>query len=54
MRLGSVARIVFPITHTLDPLAGSVAYILGFLGALILWGFGLIWLVFALATIYKV
>lgn len=54
MRLGSAARTVFPITGTLDPLAGPVLYVVGFLGALVLWGFGLIWLVFALATIFKV
>ena len=53
MYLGKVARRVLLETETLDPLAGSVMYVLGFFVAIIMWGFGLIWLGFALATIYK-
>lgn len=52
MYLGKVSQKVFPITGTLHPLAGDIFYIQGFLVALVLWGFGLVWLVFALATIY--
>jgi tellurite resistance protein TehA-like permease len=40
-------------THeVIDPVAGSVAYTLGLFISLLMWSFGLIWLVFALATIY--
>lgn len=53
MYLGKVARVLLPITHTLHPLAGDVLYIQGFLVAVTLWGFGLVWLVFALVTIWK-
>lgn len=55
MNLGKVARIVFPhveFFHSL-PVAGDVAYVLGVFVALIMWGFGLCWLVFAVATIYS-
>jgi tellurite resistance protein TehA-like permease len=52
MYLGQVARTLFPAIHFIDPLGGTVAYILGFLLALIMWGFGLMWLAFALCTIY--
>lgn len=37
----------------LHDVAGDVAYALGFFAALLMWGFGLVWLVFALASIYK-
>ncbi|KIX94760.1 uncharacterized protein Z520_09450 [Fonsecaea multimorphosa CBS 102226] len=57
MYLGKVSRLVFPRVHlfqdNLGPLAGDVVYVLGFFVALIMWGFGLCWLVFALATIYS-
>ena len=52
MYLGQVARTLFPATHFIDPLGGTVAYIMGFLVALLMWGFGLMWLAFALCTIY--
>ncbi|KAK5119306.1 hypothetical protein LTR85_007662 [Meristemomyces frigidus] len=51
--LGKMAAVVFPKTHTIDPLAGRMAYILGFFIALIMWGWGLVWFAFALAAIYK-
>ncbi|TKA32941.1 hypothetical protein B0A50_01167 [Salinomyces thailandicus] len=51
--LGKTAKQVFPRTDTLDPLAGQIAYILGFFVALIMWGWGLLWFAFALAAIYK-
>lgn len=55
MYLGKVARDVFPATGTLAPrseVAGDVVYVVGFLVALVLWGFGLVWFVFALAAIW--
>ena len=55
MYLGKVSRVVFPkveICHDL-PIAGDVVYILGVFIALIMWGFGLVWLVFAVASIYR-
>jgi tellurite resistance protein TehA-like permease len=54
MRCGGVARKVFPqveFFHGLE-VAGDIAYILGIFIALIMWAFGLCWLVFAVATIY--
>jgi tellurite resistance protein TehA-like permease len=51
--LGKVSRENFAQTHIISDVAGEVVYILGFFVALIMWGFGLVWLVFALATIYK-
>ncbi|KAK5047789.1 hypothetical protein LTR84_006454 [Exophiala bonariae] len=54
MYLGKVARQVFPrveFFHNLS-IAGDVVYVMGVFIALIMWGFGLCWLVFALATIY--
>lgn len=37
----------------MDAEAGSIFYTVGFLGALILWSFGLVWLFFALASIVR-
>lgn len=57
--LGKVSRDVFAQTDifrettTAGAVAGEIAYVFGFLAALILWGFGLVWLTFALASIYK-
>lgn len=53
MQLGKVARTTFPTTNTLDPTAGATFYNLGHAVALIIWGYGLIWLFFALATISR-
>ena len=53
MYLGKVARHVLPATDTLDPLAGPVMYVLGCFLALIMWGFGLIWFVIAIVSIYS-
>jgi len=52
MYLGKVSRENFAQTHIISDVAGEVVYILGFFVALVMWGFGLVWLVFALATIY--
>nr|POE65902.1 sulfite efflux pump ssu1 [Quercus suber] len=40
--LGKTAALVFPQTDTIDPLAGRIAYVLGFFITLIMWGWGLI------------
>ncbi|EXJ83572.1 hypothetical protein A1O1_07195 [Capronia coronata CBS 617.96] len=55
MYLGRVSREVFPRVEFLHNLAvaGDVVYVMGVFVALIMWGFGLCWLVFALATIYR-
>ncbi|KAK4904130.1 Plasma membrane sulfite pump involved in sulfite metabolism [Elasticomyces elasticus] len=51
--LGKQAARVFPQTGTIDPLAGQIAYVLGFFISLIMWSNGLIWFAFALAAIHK-
>ena len=51
MQLGKVAMDVFPKTHTIHELAGVIWYNLGVFIALVFWGFGLLWLFFAVATI---
>lgn len=53
MQLGTVAMDVFPVTGSLIPDAGRQLYVLGFMIALIMWGFGLVWLFFAVASISK-
>ncbi|OJJ48034.1 hypothetical protein ASPZODRAFT_64184 [Penicilliopsis zonata CBS 506.65] len=53
MYLGKVARTVFPETDILDSAAGQAAYLFGFFIALIMWSFGITWLVLAIAAIYR-
>ncbi|KAJ5778674.1 hypothetical protein N7520_001920 [Penicillium odoratum] len=53
MKLGQCARDIFPKTHTLEEGSGPTFYTLGFLVALILWSFGLVWLFFASASIAR-
>jgi tellurite resistance protein TehA-like permease len=53
MQLGKVAMKVFPETRTLHPMAGEILYVLGWMIAIVLWGFGLVWLFFAVASITK-
>jgi tellurite resistance protein TehA-like permease len=53
MQLGKVAMDVFPKTHTIHELAGVILYNLGVFIGLVFWGFALLWLFFAVATIYK-
>ncbi|PSN66035.1 hypothetical protein BS50DRAFT_404583 [Corynespora cassiicola Philippines] len=53
MELGTMAMKIFPETQTLHPAAGDILYVLGFGIALILWGFGLVWFFFALASISR-
>lgn len=55
MYLGSVSRTVFPqvdFFHDLT-IAGDVFFINGVFIALIMWGFGLLWFCFALASCHK-
>jgi tellurite resistance protein TehA-like permease len=56
LQLGKVAHKIFAQTDTLPVVGGRVAgeilYVGGFYLAIIMWGFGLVWLFFALATIY--
>lgn len=49
--IGKVARRLLDGSDILDPIAGSMAYVLGVFISLLMWSFGLIWLVFALATV---
>lgn len=53
--LGRVSRIVFPRTEFFSdlPVAGDIFFIIGVFIALMMWAFGLTWLCFALASIYK-
>ncbi|KAH8665866.1 voltage-dependent anion channel [Tricladium varicosporioides] len=58
MQLGKVAMDLFPKTHTLTmPHAivnsGEVLYVGGWLMATIMWGFGLVWMFFAAASITR-
>lgn len=38
--LGKIAAKIFPATGTIDPMAGTIAYVLGLFAALIMWGWG--------------
>ncbi|CAI7635993.1 unnamed protein product [Penicillium viridicatum] len=49
--IGKVTRVLLEDSQFLDPIAGQVAYVLGVFVSLAMWSFGLIWLVFALATV---
>ena len=53
LNLGKLSAKVFPLTGSIDPMAGRIAYVMGFFVALIMWGYGIIYLAFALASIYK-
>lgn len=53
MQLGIQASKIFPKTNSLHPMAGEILYVLGWATALILWGFGLVWLFFAVASISR-
>ena len=50
LKLGQVSLTVFPTMNTLIPSAGQTIYVIGFLTALLMWGFGLAWLFWALAS----
>ncbi|KAK5022790.1 Plasma membrane sulfite pump involved in sulfite metabolism [Exophiala sideris] len=51
-KLGNVAMRIFPLTKTIHPLAGDLAYNLGILLCLVMWGFTLLWLFLAVASIH--
>jgi tellurite resistance protein TehA-like permease len=53
MTLGKVARDVFPLTHTLDPIGGEIFYVTGVMVGLALWGLGFVWLFLAIASIAR-
>ncbi|GKZ68537.1 hypothetical protein AnigIFM50267_003247 [Aspergillus niger] len=53
MKLGQAAQEIFPKTQTLEAASGPIFYTMGFMIALILWSFGLVWLFFALASIAR-
>ena len=53
MQLGTVAMKTFSKTETLTSNAGEILYVVGALVALVMWGFGLVWLFFALASIAR-
>lgn len=46
-----MARELLQGSDILDPIAGPMAYVLGVFISLLMWSFGLIWFVFALAAI---
>ncbi|KAI0522078.1 voltage-dependent anion channel-domain-containing protein [Xylaria bambusicola] len=59
-KLGEQALRIFPLTSTLPAIneqgrlhAGEVLYTMGFLTAVTLWGFGLMWLFFALLSVTR-
>lgn len=54
MQLGKVSLKIFPKTHSLEAAngqAGEILYIIGWLTALLMWGFAIVWLFFAIASI---
>lgn len=53
MQLGIVAKETFPVTGTIDPQAGTVFFNLGVALGLVIWGYGLVWLFFAIASISR-
>jgi tellurite resistance protein TehA-like permease len=54
MQLGKVAMQLFPKTGTLLGLSsGETLYNVGFLMAIIMWGYGIVWLFFAVASISR-
>jgi tellurite resistance protein TehA-like permease len=53
MQLGKIAMDISPKTHTIHELAGVILYNLGVFIALIFWSFALLWLFFAVATIFN-
>jgi tellurite resistance protein TehA-like permease len=51
IQLGKMAMKIFPVTETLHSNAGAILYVLGFGVGIVMWGFGLVWLFFALSSI---
>jgi tellurite resistance protein TehA-like permease len=53
MQLGKVCAKVFPRTENFGPDSGRVIYSFSIVVALIIWGYGLVWLFFAVASITR-
>lgn len=59
MQLGKVSMLVFPQTKTLPAVVaaggrpGDILYVMGWIVALVMWGFAIVWLFFALASISR-
>jgi tellurite resistance protein TehA-like permease len=54
MQLGKVSMVVLSGHNlTSTPMAGQILYVLGFIIALMLWGLGLVWFFFAVASISR-
>ena len=56
MQLGSVSMRIFPKSGSLNAQmteSGKVLYVVGWLIAVVMWGFGLVWLFFAFASITR-
>ncbi|KAI1908299.1 Plasma membrane sulfite pump involved in sulfite metabolism [Ophidiomyces ophidiicola] len=53
LNLGVGAKRIFPITKTLDPSSGVLLESIGFVTALALWGFGLVWLFVAVVSLIR-
>ncbi|KAK6380956.1 Plasma membrane sulfite pump involved in sulfite metabolism [Exophiala oligosperma] len=53
MQLGKVCADVFPRTQNFGPEAGRVIYSFSIVCALVIWGYGCVWLFFALASITR-
>lgn len=53
MQLGKVALKTFPVTRTFEDDTGKFFYNVGNFAALIIWGYGLFWLFFAVASISR-
>ena len=52
-QLGKVALEVFPKTNALISGSGETLYTVGF-GVLVMWGFGLVWMFFALVSTSRI
>ncbi|KAE8165649.1 voltage-dependent anion channel [Aspergillus tamarii] len=52
-KLGQVSQNIFPKADVLRPGTGEVFEMLGFFIGLLLWAFGLLWLFFAVASIFR-
>lgn len=59
MQLGKVCMSTFPLTNTLPAVSntggkpGDIIYVMSWLTALVMWGFAIVWLFFALASISR-
>ena len=59
MQLGKVCMRIFPLTSALPTVVaaggrpGDIIYVIGWVVALVMWGFAIVWLFFALASISR-